>query len=70
MFACIGAEVVAIIDDHNILKAVYFQTQEMGEMFDSYPELLLIDATYTLICHCMLLSLLMVMEKVKLFPYG
>ena len=31
-----------------MLKAIYFQTSEMRSVFASYPELLLIDATYKL----------------------
>ena len=63
MFPCIGAEVVAIIDNDNILKAVYFQTQEMGKLFDSYPELLLINATYKLNdLHIMPLYVVMVVD--------
>ena len=31
-----------------MLKAIYFQTSEMRSIFVSYPELLLIDATYKL----------------------
>ncbi len=43
-----GSVVTAFTDDDNTLKAVYFQTSEMKTSFASYPELLLVDATYKL----------------------
>ena len=38
----------AFCDEEDMLKAIYFQTSEMQRTFASYPELLLIDATYKL----------------------
>ena len=45
---CIGAEVTVFVDKENVLQAIYFQTKEMKDMFQAYPELLFIDATYKL----------------------
>mgnify|MGYP003472603571 CR=1 FL=1 len=43
-----GSVVTAFCDEEDMLKAIYFQTSEMQRTFASYPELLLIDATYKL----------------------
>ena len=43
-----GSVVTAFCDEEDMLKAIYFQTSEMRSTFASYPELLLIDATYKL----------------------
>ena len=45
-----------------MLKAIYFQTPEMKNIFASYPELLLIDATYKLNDLHMPLYVLMVVD--------
>ena len=49
IYSLSGSLVTAFTDeDNNMLKAIYFQTSEMRSVFASYPELLLIDATYKL----------------------
>ena len=45
-----------------MLKAIYFQTSEMRSAFASYPELLLIDATYKLNDLNMPLYVLMIVD--------
>ena len=45
-----------------MLKAIYFQTSEMRSVFASYPELLLIDATYKLNDLNMPLYVLMIVD--------
>lgn len=44
----LGSVVTAFTDDDNTLKAIYFQASEMKSAFESYPEMLLVDATYKL----------------------
>lgn len=44
----LGSVVTAFTDDDNTLKAIYFQASEMKSAFKSYPEMLLVDATYKL----------------------
>ena len=48
-----GSVVTTFCDEEDMLNAIYFQTSEMRSTFDSYPELLLIDATYKLNDLCM-----------------
>lgn len=43
-----GASVEVIVDDSGTILAIYFQTREMRDTFQAYPELLLLDATYKL----------------------
>ena len=38
-----------MISDSNVLQGIYFQDQEMKDMFAAYPEFVCIDATYKLI---------------------
>ena len=54
--------VVTAFTDEDKLKAIYFQTSEMRSAFVSYPELLLIDATYKLNDLNMPLYVLMVVD--------
>ena len=37
-----------IADEEGVLKAIYYQDSTMKQKFDSFPELLLVDATYKL----------------------
>jgi len=37
-----------LVDESETLQAIYFQSKEMMETFDGYPELLMVDATYKL----------------------
>ena len=57
-----GATVTAFVDEDSMLKAIYFQTPEMKRVFESFPELLLIDATYKLNDLQMPLYVLMVVD--------
>jgi zinc finger SWIM domain-containing protein 3 len=43
-----GAAVEVLVDESKTLQAIYFQSKEMMETFDGYPELLMVDATYKL----------------------
>ena len=52
----------AFVDEDSMLKAIYFQTSEMKRIFESYPELLLVDATYKLNDLQMPLYVLMVVD--------
>lgn len=52
----------AFVDEDSMLKAIYFQTSEMKRVFASYPELLLVDATYKLNDLQMPLYVLMVVD--------
>ena len=45
----IGACVEVITSDSNVLKGIYFQDQEMKDIFAAYPEFVCIDATYKLL---------------------
>lgn len=47
-FINVGAKVTVFVDEENTLQALYFQTKNMIDVFQSYPELLFIDATYKL----------------------
>jgi zinc finger SWIM domain-containing protein 3 len=44
----LGANVEVYIDNENKFKALFYQDQDMQDMFDCYPEILLVDATYKL----------------------
>ena len=50
------------MDEDSVLKAIFFQTNEMKQVFESYPELLFIDATYKLNDLQMPLYVLMVVD--------
>lgn len=68
-----GAVVTAFTDEESMLKAIYFQIPEMRNMFESYRELLLIDATYKLNDLNMPLYVLMSVDgmgRVRLYVYG
>lgn len=43
-----NARVKVVINDSNELTGIYFQDERMAKLFDKYPEVLLIDATYKL----------------------
>ena len=58
----LDATVRVFVDEDNVLKAIFFQTAEMKKIFESYPELLFIDATYKLNDLQMPLYVLMVMD--------
>ena len=47
-FVNVGAKVTVFVDEENTLQALYFQAKNMIDVFQSYPELLFIDATYKL----------------------
>jgi len=44
----VGDTIDVITDDDKILKAIYYQTDTTKNIFDAYPELLMVDATYKL----------------------
>lgn len=46
---CIGACVEILVNEENVLKGIFFQDQQMKQVFSAYPELLCIDATYKLL---------------------
>ena len=58
----LDATVRVFVDEDNVLKAIFFQTAEMKKIFESYPELLFIDATYKLNDLQMPLYVLMVVD--------
>ena len=41
-----GALVDVLFDELNMLMGLYFQDSEMKSIFNSYPELVFVDATY------------------------
>ena len=43
-----GASDEVIVDESDTLLAIYFQTVEMKDTFQAYPELLLLDVTCNL----------------------
>ena len=45
----IGACVEIVMNDSRVLKGIYFQDQEMKDIFAAYPEFICIDATYMLL---------------------
>ena len=45
----LGSTTELMLDEHNILTGIYFQTHEMQEIFNRYPEVILVDSTYKLI---------------------
>ena len=53
MLICTDKTIHVIADNEEILRAIYYQTTTMKEMFSAYPELLLLDATYKLNDLCM-----------------
>ena len=44
-----GACVDVIVKDENIFQGIFFQDEDMKQVFASYPELVCIDATYKLL---------------------
>ena len=44
-----GACVEVLVDQSNVLQEIFFQDQEMKDMFAAYPELVCVDATYKLL---------------------
>ncbi len=50
----LGANVEVYIDNENNFKALFYQDQDMRDMFDCYPEILLVDATLNLPQYVML----------------
>ena len=49
MVAYTGASVEVLVDQSNTLQGVFFQDQEMRDIFSAYPELVCVDATYKLL---------------------
>ena len=45
----IGAYVEVVMNDSRVLKGIYFQDQEMKDIFAAYPEFICINATYNLL---------------------
>ena len=45
----IGACVEIVMNDLRVLKGIYFQDQEMKDIFAAYPEFVCIDATHKLL---------------------
>ncbi|ELU08802.1 hypothetical protein CAPTEDRAFT_194064 [Capitella teleta] len=43
-----GADVELILRDENIVTAIFFQTASMKKTYESFPDVLMIDATYKL----------------------
>ncbi|KAG1679016.1 Protein FAR-RED IMPAIRED RESPONSE 1 [Nymphon striatum] len=43
-----GATVEVVVDEDNVVHGVFYQDVEMKKMFEAFPELVLIDATYKL----------------------
>lgn len=48
-FVDVGASVELLVSESNVLMGIYFQDEEMKQIFSSYPELICIDATYKLL---------------------
>ncbi|KAG1665902.1 Protein FAR-RED ELONGATED HYPOCOTYL 3 [Nymphon striatum] len=44
----VGATVEMVVDEDNVVRGVFYQDVEMKKMFEAFPELVLIDATYRL----------------------
>lgn len=57
-----GATIAVYHDEENQLEAVYFQDESMKRMFQSFPELLLFDGTFSLNDRRMPLIVLMVVD--------
>ena len=45
----IGATIDIFSDDQKQFKGLYFQDNSMKQCFDSYPEIVFLDATYKLL---------------------
>lgn len=49
VFVCCAGSVVEItVANDNVMSGIYFQDQEMRRMYDRFPEILFVDATYKL----------------------
>lgn len=55
-----GALVEVLVNDSNILHGIFFQDTEMKQIYNSYPELLCVDATYKLLELCFPLYIFLV----------
>ena len=62
VFFSAGAIIELIVDKEKFITGFFFQTHEMQKIFDVYPEVLLIDATYKLINLGMPVFVLMVID--------
>ena len=49
---CSGASVEVLVSESSVLMGIYFQDEEMKQIFSSYPELVCVDATYKLLELC------------------
>ena len=49
MFVHVGASVEVLVDQSDMLQGIFFQDQEMKDIFSAYPELVCVDATYKLL---------------------
>ena len=65
LLCSLGSVVIAFTDDDNTLKAIYFQASEMKSAFESYPEMLIVDATYKLNDLNMPLYVLIIMASLR-----
>ena len=45
----VGASVEVLVDQSDMLQGIFFQDQEMKDIFSAYPELVCVDATYKLL---------------------
>lgn len=45
----LGASVDVLVDESNMFMGLFFQDSEMKSIFNSYPELVCVDATYKLL---------------------
>ena len=41
-----GSSVHVVADDNNVIQAIFFQDQEMKNMFRAFPEVIFVDSTY------------------------
>ena len=48
LYVCLDKNIEVLTDDNNVLRSIYYQDGTMKTKFSSFPELLLIDATYKL----------------------
>ena len=46
---CVGASVEVLVYQSDMLQGIFFQNQEMKDIFSAYPELVCVDATYKLL---------------------
>ena len=47
-FKLIGSVVEVTVTDDGVMNGIFFQDEEMKRMYDSFPEIMFVDATYKL----------------------